>query len=153
MQFTPMNEDQYAMRNVWPKGWYACEVAKCEEGKSKKGNSYFKCDTIIFNEKGQQKYVTTYLIAEGEAAWQLRSAAEAFGLLEQYRAGVLAPHDLIGRKAFAKVGIEHDDTGQYDPKNKISDYRDQLPKKLAEKDNHTSSGSGSAPELNDDIPF
>jgi hypothetical protein len=153
MQFTPMNEEQYALRNVWAKGWYACEVAKCEEGKSKAGNSYFKCDTIIFNEMGQQKYVTSYLIAQGEAAWQLRSAAEAFGLLDQYRGGTLMPHDLVGKRAFAKVAIEEDKTGQYDPKNKIGDYRKELPKKLAPKDNHAGKGATSAPELDDEIPF
>lgn len=149
MPYTTVNEDEYAMRNCWPKGWYPCKIVKCEEGRSQKGNSYFKCENIVYNASGHQKYVTSYLNGEGAAAWQLRSAAEAFGLLEQYRAGTLTPHDLIEKTAYCKVAIEEDETGQYEPKNKIADYRDKMPKKAGEQ----AVPATGKPDVDDEIPF
>lgn len=155
MKITPMDEKEYSMRNVWPKGVYPCTVVKCEEGVGKNsGSPFFKCETHIFNENGNFRTVTTYVMAGGKAGWQIRSAAEAFNVLDQYRAGELATHDLEGRSAFAKVGIEEDESGQYEPKNIIREFTNKAPKSKEPSATPPSDHPvNTVPMINDDIPF
>ncbi|MBZ5673690.1 MAG: hypothetical protein LAP61_05530 [Acidobacteriia bacterium] len=153
MSYQPIDEKEYAMRNVWPKGWYGATVVTAAdsvvEQTSAKGNVMFKTQIDVYNQSGAFKRITCYIIASGQAAWQLRSAAEAFGVLDQYRAGTLRPDDLKGRSGFVKLGIDEDETGQYEPKNVIADYRKELPKKVAQ----TMQQPHSADLTDDSIPF
>lgn len=153
MNFTPINEEEYVMRNVWPKGWYPCTVQTCEEGTSQKGNSFLKCEIDVYSATGAFKRITNYIMVDGKAAWQLRAAAEAFGLLEQYRAGALQSHEMVGKSAFVKVGIDEDKTGQYPPKNVISDYRDKLPKKAEQANVTANVNDQPSTDIDDNLPF
>jgi dolichyl-phosphate-mannose--protein O-mannosyl transferase len=92
-----------------PKAKYPCTIVKCEDTKSQKtGDAMFIATVHIFNESGGYRIVTAYTMGEGNAEWQLRSAAEAFNVLESYKMGSINAHDLEGKSAFAKVGIEED---------------------------------------------
>lgn len=155
MKVAPIDEKEYSMRNTWQKGVYPCTIVKCEEGNSKKsGDPFFKCEVHIFNENGNFRTITTYVMAAGKAAWQLRSAVEAFGVLEKYKAGGVESYDFEGRSAFAKVGIEEDESGQYEPKNIIREFTNKAPK--AKEVSQTPPANHpviETPMLNDDIPF
>lgn len=155
MKVSPVDEKEYAMRNVWPKGVYPCHIAKAEEGNSQKsGDPFFKCEVQIFHDNGGYRTVTAYIMAAGKAAWQLRSAAEAFGVLDKYRAGGIDAHDLEGKSAFAKVGIEEDEKGQYPPKNIIREFTNKPPKSKTVAANHEPPpGHPAAEMVSDDIPF
>lgn len=156
MKVAPVDEKEYSMRNVWPKGVYPCTVAKCEEGASKKsGDPFFKCEVQIFNDAGNYRTVTSYIMGAGKAAWQLRSAAEAFNVLEKYRAGELTTHDIEGKNAYAKVGVEEDESGQYGPKNIIREFTAKPPKSKATDGASAPSGHpvNDEPPLDDSIPF
>lgn len=153
MQFTPIDEKEYAMRDVWPSGWYAATIGDAPtsviEKISKSGNNMFQVNLIVYGENGGFKLLTAYIMADGKAAFQLREAAEAFGVLEQYREGKLTAEDLKGKSGYVKLGIEEDLTGQYKPKNKIVSYRAELPKNAV-----TPKVDANAPLLGDDeIPF
>lgn len=131
MQFTPINEDEYAHRGLWPRGWYAATIPTGEEdvieGISKNGNPFFKVNIHVFNETGSFRNVATYIMAGGKAQWQLRAAAEAFGVLENYKSGTLDAEDLRGRSGFVKIDIEEGDE-RYGPKNVVRNYSAAPPK-------------------------
>jgi hypothetical protein len=102
----------------------------------------------------EYRIVTTHIMAEGNASWQLRSAAEAFGVLETYRMGTLNAHDLEGKSAFAKVGIQ-EESGVYEPKNVIREFTAKAPKAQSAGGNAPAGRSVAAGEdfANQDIPF
>jgi hypothetical protein len=154
MLIQPVDETEYVMRNVWPKGTYPCTIVKAEEGNSQKtGDPFFKCEVQVFHSNGGFKTITTYVMAAGKAAWQLRSAAEAFGVLEKYRAGGVDAIDFEGKNAFAKLGIEEDETGQYPPKNTIREFTSKPPKSKATNNDGPPPGHPAAADMDDTIPF
>lgn len=124
MRFEPISDTDYQKSQTftpWPAGKYACSIFECEEQVSKAGNPMFKCNVEIVNNAGHSRKVYCYLIAEGEAAWQLRAASEAFGLLEKYKAGELSPIDFEMLGAMAIVGIQPA-KGEYQAKNIIKRF-------------------------------
>jgi len=126
MKVTPIDETEYKSRNLWPSGIYPCTIIECEEGVSKNDNSFFKCKVQLFNNEGHTKNIFYYMLADGKAAWQLRAGAEAFNLLEKYRAGEIDADDFVGLSAYARVGQEEGD-GQYEPKNVIKEFKLSAP--------------------------
>lgn len=123
-----MSEREYkeSRSNIWPAGTYPCEIIKCDEKVSKSGNKMFECVVKLYNDQGHTTNVFSYLIAEGRAAWQLRSAAESFGLLDKYNAGDLDDLDFHGRSAYAVVGIQKA-TDEYPEKNVIKSFKAAAP--------------------------
>ena len=164
-KFTPVSENDYAehqkeqkLRFVWPIGWYSAMISDapdgCTEGLGSSGNMYFKTIFIVYNDEGKEKKVFNYVMAEGKAAFQLRSLAEAVGALDEYKAGILDEDTLKGKTCFVKLGLEKDENGKYDPKNIITQFATTLPgkekslapgKKMTKKENEA--------DLGDSIPF
>lgn len=159
MNFTPMDEKAYEMRNVWPKGWYNAYVSDHDEavieGASKNtGDKYFKTNFQVYNADGGFKLITTYIMVEGKAEWQMRSAAEALGLLDSYKAGTLQPDDLKGKSCWVRLAEEIDKTGTYAPKNKIADFSATPPKGVTNTAAPAPVSEVKAPaEYDDDMPF
>lgn len=160
MNYEVVTDEAYKMRGVWPKGWYAANVKypgsepTVTVRKSKSELNMFVVDFEVFNTEGALKNIRSYVMAEGKAAWQLRSAAEALGLLEAYRAGTLAADDLVGKSCWVKLDIEEDPTGQYEPKNVIRDYSDKPKGSATASPSQSVTASASArADLDDDIPF
>ena len=137
-KFTPIDEAEYRARNVWPAGWYSATISDapdgCIERLSSNGNMMFETNFIVYNDEGKHRTVKAYILAEGKAAFQLRSAAEAFGVLDEYRAGSLGEDDLKGKSAFVKLGTQSDPNGTYPDKNVILDYKMTLPGKVSASD-------------------
>ncbi|CAK9249805.1 unnamed protein product [Sphagnum jensenii] len=95
-------------------------------------------------------------MAEGKAAFQLRSCAEAFGVLEQYKSGTLSEDDLKGRTGFVKLGVQVDKEGVYPDKNVIADFRKSMPGKVKAKDivvKKVNTKAETEQDLSDSIPF
>lgn len=158
MKFTPISEQEYNNRNVWPAGVYPCTILNCEEGKSKNTNDgYFKCKVQLYNTDGGTTNVFYYMMAEGKAAWQLRAGAETFGLLDKYDAGSIDAADFEMREGYATVGIQ-EETAEYPAKNIIKAFRKDAPKGVAAPvvkpaPKKAPVSAGSFDDLMDDIPL
>lgn len=170
-KFTPMDDTAYndhkreqAMRFVWPAGWYEATVSDAEDGCTERvsnaGNLMFETKFQVFNSEGKMKKITAYVMADGKTAFQLRACAEAFGVLDEYKAGTLSEDDLKGKSGFVKLSVETDPTGTYEPKNVIKDYKNALPGTVArpvtEKRKYeikTSKADVKPDDLDDSIPF
>lgn len=156
MKIVPMNETEYSMRNVWPKGTYPCHINKAEEGNSQKsGDPFFKFEVQIFNESDNYRTIKAFVMAAGKAQWQLRSAVEAFGLLDKYHNGSVEAFDFEGKDAFAKVGVEEDKSGVFDPKNVIREFTNKAPKakEVTASTDGPPPGHPAAAPIDDSIPF
>lgn len=152
MNFTPLSDQEYAeAKGLWKAGWYAATILDTEDGfvpfTSQKGTQGFKAKIQVFSGESH-KIITAYIMAEGAAAFQLRSAAEAFGALDKYKSGMVLPEDFKGKSAFVRLAVEEDKNGQHEPRNAVKDYKATLPKSA-------SSQSVQAPDkdLDDNIPF
>lgn len=122
MNVQPVNEDECELRNVWPVGWYPCTIAAAEEKVSGNGNGFFRCEVQVFSESGLVRRVMANIMDTGNAAFQLREAAEALDLLEKYRAGQPEAADLVGRSAYCKLA------GQYEQTDIVRSRRKEAPK-------------------------
>ena len=155
----PIDETEYKLRGLWPAGWYAAQIGdaadSCVEKLSKSDNVMFETDILVFDETGKMKKVKTYIMASGKAAWQMRSAAEAFGVLEQYKAGTLTENDFKGRTGFVKLAIQ-EENGNFPAKNVIGEFKSQVPGKVTAADLpkiEPQTGAETAADLDDSIPF
>lgn len=126
-KFTPIDESEYKARNVLSAGWYPATITECMERLSNNGNLMFESKIQVFKDDGSFRVITAHIMADGKAAFQLRSAAEAFGVLDEYKAGSLGEDDLKGKSGFVKVAVDVDASGVYPDKNKITDFRKSLP--------------------------
>jgi hypothetical protein len=162
MKITPIDENEYSSRNLWADGVYPCSIVECEEGASKKtGAAFFKMKVQLFNEENQSTNLFYYMMAEGNAAWQLRAGVEALGLLDNYRAGEISADDFYQKTAYAFVGHQSA-TDQYPAKNIIKGFRadppankTSAPVKPAQKVQQLQKKQsvGSFDDLMDDIPL
>lgn len=155
-KITPISETEYKARNAWPIGWYAATVVdapdSCIEKLSNAGNLMFVTKFQVYNDDGKMKFVTAYIMADGAAAWQLRSASEALGVLDQYRAGEIKENDLKGKSCFVKLGIEIDKDGVYEDKNVIKEFKKKMPGKITAADIPKPT-EAKASYIDDSIPF
>lgn len=153
-KFTPVSESDYAARNVWPAGWYAAEITESTERLSQNGNLMFETKFQVFNDDGKHRLITGYVMVDGKAAFQMRACAEAFGVLDEYKAGTLSETDLVGKSGYVKLVVEHDANGTYPDKNKIADYKKSMPGTISAKDvPKPTSTAPSSKDLDDSIPF
>ena len=154
-KFTPVSEEEYKQKNCWKPGWYPAEIIDCVEKQSQaSGSLMFETKFQIFNDDGKSHFVTSYVMAEGKAAFQLRACAEAFGVLDQYHAGELTEDDLKGKTGYVKLAIQSDPNGVYDDKNVIRDFKKTVPGKITVADIQKPTTTETASKsLDDDIPF
>jgi len=61
-------------------GWYPSEVVEATEKLSSNGNMMFETKFKVFADNGSFRLLTSYIMATGKAAFQLRSFAEGFDL-------------------------------------------------------------------------
>lgn len=120
MKFQPKTERELVEENLLPKGVYDCEIARALDKVSKNSNEMIELSLQIFTDEGRTFFVTDYLLES--MGLKLYRAAEAFGLLDKYDAGMLIADDFIGRTGKCKVGIQSDKSGRYPDKNVIIDY-------------------------------
>lgn len=133
-KFTPVDEKEYSARNVWPAGWYAAEIIESVERLSQNGNLMFETKFQVFNDDGKHRLITGYVMVDGKAAFQMRACAEAFGVLDQYKAGTLSEDDLVGKSGYVKLIVQTDSDGKYPDANKIADYCKSMPGTITAKD-------------------
>lgn len=157
-KFTPVDETEYRQRNVLLAGWYPATISDapdgCVEKLSKNGNLMFETKFQVFTENGSMRMLTSYIMADGKAAFQLRSAAEAFDVLEQYKAGTLSEEDMKGKSGYVKVAVQSDPDGVYDDKNVIRDFKKSAPGTIKASDVPKPTSTNKASEdLDDGIPF
>ncbi len=160
-KYTPVDEEQYATRNILAPGWYPATISNapdgCVERLSSNGNLMFETKFQVFKDDGSFRLITAYVMAEGKAAYQLRSCAEAFGVLEEYKAGNLSEEDLKGKNGYVKVVTDIDKDGLYPDKNKIADFRKSMPGTVSAKDlpkfKPMKSKKEAEADLDDSIPF
>lgn len=126
-KFTPVNEKEYKERNIWPNGWYAATAVDSTERLSSNNNLMFETKWEVYHDDGRKRIITSYILAEGKAAFQLRAAAEALGCLEEYRNAKLNENDLKGKSCFVKLITDQDKEEKFPAKNVISDYRKTMP--------------------------
>lgn len=129
-----------------------CEVVDAENKVSSKHNEMIKLVLRVFTPDAEEKIFDDYLLASME--YKLRHAADTFGLLDKYEAGILMASDFFNKTGKCKMGIEKDKTGQYPDKNKIVDYVKRgvgmaMPTTLPSKE---SVATGALP-IDDEIPF
>ena len=119
MKFQPKTEAEIAESNLWPAGEYDFGVIDATEKVSKSGNPMVEVGLAVYNEEGQQRRVTDYLMEA--MAFKLRHFCEAVGLLHEYEAGMLDPDALVGKTG--RVVLKQDPARDgYNPKNSVKDY-------------------------------
>lgn len=150
MNFEPKTEKQIQVANLMPKGIYGVEVPGAEDKISKSGREMIELDLLVYDVEGHGRKITDYLVSGVEGMeFKIRHAAVTFGLEEKYNTGTLLAADFIGRSGHCKIGIKEDKTGQYAPKNNITDYVSSDIVKAAPQQKAAETN----PLPNDDIPF
>jgi hypothetical protein len=158
-KFVPMNETDYHARNTWPTGWYPATIIDCLERLSKNDNLMFETNFEIYNDDNKKIFVRAFIMADGKAAFQLRTAAEAFGVLDKYKDATLTEDDFKGRSGYVKLGVQVDKDGNYPDKNVITDYRKTIPGKVTAESVAAAmpakkmTAKETAASISDDIPF
>jgi hypothetical protein len=121
----------------------------------KTGDAMFIATVHIFNESGCYRSSPHTLWEKATAEWQLRSPAEAFNVLESYKMDSINAHDLEGKSAFAKVGIEEDESGVEERRRMSSAISQTSHRKLLAQPNRPSASPLRLAKIfaNQDIPF
>jgi len=144
MKFQPKTEKEIAESNLWPVGEYSFEIIEGTDEISKSGNEMIKLKVHVFNDEGNLKTITDYLLES--IAYKLHHAAAACNLTDKYEEGELQGHDFVGKTGTLKLGRQIDKSGQYPDKNSISDY-------LPRKDDFAPSTPRKEDVLDDEIPW
>lgn len=152
MHFAPKSEEEVAAANLFPAGTYDFEVQNAEDAVSKAGNEMIKLTLRVFAPDGSATTVFDYLLES--AAYKLRHASSACGLISQYEKGSLAAEDFVGKQGRVKIRIQKDVSGQYPDKNSVSDYvATNGSARGAPATNGARHSDEVPPPIDDDIPF
>ena len=139
----------------WPAGEYDFIVNEAIDDISKAGNEQIKLTLHVFNRNGARRIVFDYLGSGQSSQWKVRHAAEAMGLLRQYDAGELNPHEMIGKPGKCLLRVKPAANG-YDANNQVGDY--VVPKAVAAGTQPAMRSASKAKvhtggDLDDTIPF
>lgn len=111
----------------WPMAAYEATIEKVEETISKKsGDPMLNVHLTVYGPNGQtqtlHEYITTAPAGSGRkgSLFKLRAIASALGLYEEFKAGKLNPHKLVGQNVLVQLAQEYD--VQYGDKNVITQY-------------------------------
>jgi hypothetical protein len=102
-------------------GDYDFHVYAAEDTISKQGNEMLKLTLHVFDRHGEKRTVFDYILSSAAGAWKARHLMETLGMIRQYDAGEINPHEIQGRPGLCKLGVEPA-SGTYAAKNKIVDY-------------------------------
>lgn len=157
MRTSGKSKEQLQLEALLPKGFYEIEVYKAKDGQSRAGNDQTVVEVGTFDAANNIRKVTDYLgNSSARSELKLRGFAEAFGLLDQYTAGDLPDHEMIGKRGFAHIDIQPEQ-GEYPAKNVVKFYLAELPygvvATIAPAFVVASGGSDQAPLTDDDVPF
>lgn len=151
MKVTPKTENEIAIANLLPKGWYPCTITEAEEKKSKKsGNDMIELNVKVYRPTGGFNFIRDYLMDNEASAAGLRHCADMCGCLADYEAGDIKPEIWIDKEGWVKIGIEKGNNG-YSDKNRIHDYAKEDP--TAKKPATTTAPAAPAKPDEDDIPW
>ena len=142
MKFQPKTEQEVG--RLFEKGEYPFIVSKAVERQSKNGKPMIELDLWLEHTSiaGKIGFAKCYLLTdEPNFEFLIRHFCYSVGCGDLYESGNIEPHQLEGKRGFAKIGIEIDKTGTYPDKNKVIDF---IENNLC---------SNNCPDLNDDIPF
>lgn len=145
MRFSPKSESEVS--KLFEKGNYQFEVIESIDARSKNGNEMIQLKLKIQHHTfiGKATIITCYLMADNpNFEFLLRHFCYSTGLENEYENGELSARSCLDKFGIAKIGIEEDKTGKYQPKNKVLDF--------IEKDINTHPNLVSS-DLNDDIPW
>lgn len=108
---------------VMPEGIYDAFIEKCEETTSKSsGKPMFKVGwKIVCGDT--QRSLTSYILLDKESIWKLKKLCKALDMEAEYATGKIEAGDLVGKSCEVEVVIQTDDSGQYDDKNEIKNFR------------------------------
>jgi hypothetical protein len=155
MRYEPMTEEQEAaQRNrLLPVGVYDFEVYEATDTTAKSsGADMIALVLTIYTPDGEKRYLTDYLVNSPKAAWKVRNAAKAMGLLDRYESGELLAVDFEGKAGRTKLRVQKGNEQFPDERNAVAEY-------LVEEKTALRSASArqmattAASAIDDDIPF
>lgn len=163
MRVTPITaeqaEEQSSGFEPWKPGDYDFNVHDAWEETSNGGNEMVKLTLHVLNRDGQRRTVFDYLVNSEKSQWKIRHFAEAVGMVPQYEAGEMEPHDIVSRVGRLKLKTKPA-TGQYAAGNAVADYipapaaaRQTQPRPAPVERRPAPASAGTARDLDDDIPF
>lgn len=145
MRFQPLSESELKPP-LLEKGEYDAELLSAEDKTSDAGNSMIHLLFKVYGPTGKSFLIHDYLVFVEGLAYKVRHFCYMNGLQNEYEAGFLSA-DICKkiRSLRVKVGIKVDKTGQYDDKNVIIDYLENVPGQAKAKTEE--------PFVDDDLPF
>lgn len=120
MKFQARSKEELAGKDLLPAGWYDFEVMSAEETTSKAGNEMIKVKLRVFNPKGPDTHIYSYLMEQMQD--RLLDFCETANIMDKYEAGVLRAVDCMDRTGKVKVAVEEDKNGKYPPQNVVKSY-------------------------------
>ena len=156
MKYEPKTEEQLDNEMLVPDGTYDFEVTDAEEKATKKGDPMIALKLRVFDGNGSPRVQRDWLIGNGHPMCirKIKHFCDTTGL--DYEGGELSAEVCIGRSGL--VQLDHADSEEYGPQNRVADYKTENPTETREKaprgvpagqtKTATSAAAGS-----DDIPF
>jgi len=152
-------EEQSGGFEPWRPGDYDFNVYEASEETSANQNEMIKLTLHVLNRDGQRRTVFDYLVNSEKGQWKVRHFAEAVGMLQQYEAGQMEPHDITGRSGQLKLKIKPA-KDQYPAGNQVNDYIPLPASAHSTQARPTSAAPAArqqvkapAHDIDDDIPF
>lgn len=118
MRYTVIPEEDLKRGLLLEEGEGQFEVMNAIEKTSAIGNEMIELQMKVWDKKGKQALIYDYLVSI--AQWKIHHFLKSIGSLENYLAGDLAAHSLIGSTGTLMLKIEKDP--KYGEKNKVADY-------------------------------
>lgn len=149
MKFPPKTKEEAMSAGLVKKGDYQFQVISAKEKISQNGNPMIALMLRIWDESGSEHNIFDNLMMSVE--YKLRHFCYSVGLGEMSEKGEFDYDLVLNRMGVCKIYIQEDKSGQYAPKNSVSDYlinndndNNLIPKKTNEMDNAF---------IDDSIPF
>jgi hypothetical protein len=119
MQFKAKTEKEIQEENLIKEGIYPFEVIEATDKKSRNNNDMIELKLRVFDGNSSRQMLDWIMPA---MMFKLFHFCAYTGLNKEYEAGTLSAFDCKGKSGYCKVIIQEDKTGQYPPRNSISDY-------------------------------
>lgn len=121
-KFTPVSEEEIAKSNLLEKGEYTFYVKQAEYKTSRAGNPMIELILSVHDHNNKEHIIYDYLMDGESLQYKIRHFCYSIGIGDKYELGGFNIEDCVNKNGAAKVYIREDKTGQYKPKNAISDY-------------------------------
>lgn len=121
MKVTPRTEEEIKFLKLIPDGEYEFEVFDAIDETSKNGNEMIHV-VLLVNKNEKKYYIHDYLMDTADMAFKLRHFCDSIGIIEDFNSGNIESNKIKSKKGIAKIIINQDKKGIYNPKNVIRDY-------------------------------